>query len=58
MHAQIKNSESFSGATLNEFVTTVMDDDDPRAVFTSLANKVFPPVFKSLKHGLTVDIAL
>ena len=32
-----------------------MDNDDPRAVFTGLGNKVSPPVIKPLKHGPTVD---
>ena len=33
-----------------------MDDDEPRAWFTGLGNKVIPPVFKPLKCGPTIHI--
>ena len=40
--------------TLEECGVAVMDDDDPsRVVFTGLGNKVFPSVFKLLKHSPT-----
>ena len=42
--------------TLEECGTAVLNNDDPRAVFTSLSNEVFPLVFKPLRHCQTIDI--
>ena len=41
---------------LEECAAVFMDNDNDRAVFIGLGSKVFPPVFKPLKHGPTFDI--
>ena len=43
--------------TLEVFGAAVLDDDDPRAIYTRWCNEVFPLVFKPLKHGPIVDIS-
>ena len=41
---------------LKECEAAAVDNNNLRVVLTGLGNKVFPWVFKPLKHGPTVDI--
>ena len=42
---------------LEECGAAVVDDDNPRVVYTGLGNEVFPVVFKLLKCGPIVVIS-
>ena len=43
--------------TLEECGVAVMDDDNPRVVYTGLGHEVFPLVFKLVKHGPTIEVS-